>query len=33
VRSGARAIVTVREADDLVRDARAFLTAVERAVT
>ena len=33
VRSGAPAIVTAREADDLVRDARAFLTAVERAVT
>ena len=33
VRSGARAVVTAREADDLVRDARAFLTAVERAVT
>ncbi len=33
VRSGARAIVTAREADDLVRDARAFLTVVERAVT
>lgn len=32
VRSGARAIVTAREADDLVRDARAFLTVVERAV-
>lgn len=33
VRSGARAIVTAREADDLVRDARAFLSSVERAVT
>ena len=33
VRSGARAIVTDREADDLVRDARAFLSVVERAVT
>ena len=33
VRSGARAIVTTREADDLVRDARAFLTVVERAIS
>jgi SAV_6107-like HEPN len=32
VRSGARAIVTAREADDLVRDARAFLRVVERAL-
>ena len=32
VRSGARAIVTAREADDLVRDARTFLALVERAV-
>ena len=33
VRSGARAIVTPQEADDLVRDARAFLAVVEQAVT
>lgn len=33
VRSGATAIVTAREADDLVRDARAFLELVERAVS
>ena len=33
VRSGARAIVTSREADDLVRDARAFLTVVESAIS
>ena len=33
VRSGARAIVTAREADDLVRHARAFLNVVDRAVT
>lgn len=33
VRSGARAIVSAREADDLVRDARAFLGAVEGSLT
>ena len=30
VRAGATAIVSVREADDLVRDAQCFLTTVER---
>lgn len=33
VRSGARALVTAREADDLIRDARAFLSLVERSIT
>lgn len=33
VRSGARTIVTAREADDLVRDARAFLSLVERSIS
>ncbi len=33
VRAGATAIVSAREADDLVRDAQTFLTLVERAVT
>lgn len=32
VRAGATSIVNAREADDLVRDARAFLTLVERAI-
>ena len=32
IRAGATAIVSAREADDLVRDARAFLQLVERAV-
>ena len=32
VRSGERAIVSAREADDLVRDARAFLRLVERSL-
>ncbi len=32
IRDGAISIVSVREADDLVRDARAFLRLVERAV-
>ena len=32
VRSGERAIVSTREADDLVRDARAFLRLVERSL-
>ena len=33
VRAGATAIVTVREADDLIRDAQTFLTLVERSLT
>ena len=33
VRAGASAIVSAREADDLVRDAQAFLAVVERALT
>ena len=32
IRAGATSIVSAREADDLVRDARAFLRIVERAV-
>jgi SAV_6107-like HEPN len=32
IRAGATSIVSAREADDLVRDARAFLRLVERAV-
>jgi SAV_6107-like HEPN len=32
IRGGATSIVSVREADDLVRDARAFLRLVERAI-
>jgi len=32
VRAGATSIVSVREADDMVRDATAFLRLVERAV-
>lgn len=32
IRAGASSIVSAREADDLVRDARAFLRLVERAV-
>ena len=32
VRAGATTIVTAREADDLVRDARAFLSLVERSL-
>jgi hypothetical protein len=32
IRDGATSVVSVREADDLVRDARAFLRLVERAV-
>jgi hypothetical protein len=32
VRSGATTVVTAREADDLVRDARAFLSLVERSL-
>jgi hypothetical protein len=32
IRAGATTIVSAREADDLVRDARAFLRLVERAV-
>ena len=32
IRAGATSIVSTREADDLVRDARAFLRLVERAV-
>lgn len=32
IRAGANSIVSAREADDLVRDARAFLRLVERAV-
>lgn len=33
VRSGARTVVSAREADDLIRDARAFLSLVERSIT
>jgi hypothetical protein len=32
IRAGATSIVSAREADDLVRDARAFLRLVERAI-
>ena len=32
VRAGATSIVSAREADDLVRDARAFLSLVERSI-
>jgi hypothetical protein len=32
IRTGASTIVSAREADDLVRDARAFLRLVERAI-
>jgi hypothetical protein len=32
IRGGATSIVSAREADDLVRDARAFLRLVERAI-
>ncbi|MFP5281849.1 MAG: SAV_6107 family HEPN domain-containing protein [Actinomycetes bacterium] len=33
VRTGAATVVTVREADDLVRDAQTFLTVVEATIT